>query len=56
MEQYEAFIKKVAEMRKEQKSYFATRSQVHLKNSKELEKIIDNIIANYFNDQLTLNF
>ena len=35
----------VAEMRTAQKSYFRTRSQKSLEKSKELEKIIDDVLS-----------
>lgn len=53
---YDAFLKRVAKMRAEQREYFITRSQKHLRNSKQLEKLVDDEITNYFNKQLELNF
>ncbi len=39
------FVNAVKEMREAQKKYFRTRSQDALLKSKELEKIVDNLIA-----------
>ena len=41
------FVKLVEELRAEQKKFFATKQQVHLIKSKELEKAVDANIKDY---------
>lgn len=45
MEQNELFIRRVAKMRQRQKEYFATRSMSVLRESKELERLVDQMIT-----------
>ena len=47
LEQAEALITKVEQMRKWQKEYFATRDGLALRKAKELEKEIDYMITSY---------
>ena len=47
LEQAEAIITKVEQMRKWQKEYFATRDGLALRKAKDLEKEIDNMITAY---------
>ena len=47
LEQAEAIITKVEQMRKWQKEYFAKRDGLALRKSKELEKEIDTMITVY---------
>lgn len=48
------FVKKVKEMREEQKLYFKTRKKSHLFRSKELEKEVDKMIAEFNFKQINL--
>lgn len=45
MEQNELFIRRVAKMRQRQKEYFATRSMSVLRESKELERLVDQMLT-----------
>ena len=47
LEQAEAIIMKVEQMRRWQKEYFATRDGLALRKAKDLEKEIDNMITAY---------
>jgi hypothetical protein len=42
---YTEFIQLVTEMRTEQRAFFSTRNGQHLTNSKRLEKLVDNALA-----------
>ena len=55
LEQAEAIITKVEQMRKWQKEYFAHRDALALRKSKELEKEIDKMITDYRGDNLLIN-
>lgn len=54
-EQAEAIIKKVCEMRRFQKEYFATRDALALRKAKDLEKEIDMMITDYRGGNLLIN-
>lgn len=41
MEQYETFVRRVAKMRQRQKEYYKTRSISVLRESMELERLVD---------------
>ena len=41
MEQYDLFIRRVAKMRQRQKEFYATRNRSALRESMELERIVD---------------
>lgn len=45
MEQNELFIRRVAKMRQRQKEYFKTRSISVLRESMELEKLVDQMLT-----------
>ena len=45
IENWEQFFGAVAEMRKHQKVYFASRDQVALQMARQFEKIVDDCIA-----------
>ena len=47
LEQAEALITKVEQMRKWQKEYFATRDGLALRKAKQIEKEIDEMITAY---------
>ena len=47
LEQAEAIITKVEQMRRWQKEYFATRDGLALRKAKEIEKEIDKMITDY---------
>ena len=55
LEQAEAIITKVEQMRKWQKEYFAHRDGLALRKSKELEKEIDYMITAYRGGNLLIN-
>ena len=48
------FVKLVYEMRKAQKEYFRTRSKEVLQQSKQLERRVDTLLAEYDNPQKDL--
>lgn len=52
-EQAEAIIKKVVEMRRFQKEYFATRDALSLRKAKDLEKELDAMLDQYNGKQDT---
>lgn len=52
-EQAEAIIKKVCEMRRFQKDYFATRDALSLRKAKELEKELDAMLDGFYGKQDT---
>lgn len=52
-EQAEAIIKKVCEMRRFQKEYFATRDALSLRKAKDLEKELDAMLDQYNGKQDT---
>lgn len=52
-EQAEAIIKKVCEMRRFQKEYFATRDALSLRKAKELEKELDAMLDKFNGKQDT---
>lgn len=43
-------IKKAAELRTKQKTYFRTRNNAHLEEAKNLEREFDKILQTYFSD------
>lgn len=45
MEQYETFVRRVAKMRQRQKEYYKTRSISVLRESMELERLVDNMLT-----------
>ena len=55
LEQAEAIITKVEQMRKWQKEYFATRDGLALRKAKDLEKEIDKMIIDYRGGNLLIN-
>ena len=55
IEQAEAIIMKVEQMRKWQKEYFAHRDALALRKAKELEKEIDYMITSYRGGNLLIN-
>ena len=55
LEQAEAIITKVEQMRKWQKEYFAHRDALALRKAKELEKEIDYMITSYRGENLLIN-
>ena len=55
LEQAEAIITKVEQMRKWQKEYFATRDGLTLRKAKDLEKQIDTMITAYRGGNLLIN-
>lgn len=55
LEQAEAIITKVEQMRKWQKEYFAHRDALALRKAKEIEKEIDYMIVNYRGGNLLIN-
>ena len=55
LEQSEAIITKVEQMRKWQKEYFAHRDALALRKAKELEKEIDDMIIAYRGGNLLIN-
>ena len=52
-EQAEAIIKKVCEMRRFQKEYFATRDALSLRKAKDLEKELDAMLDKFYGKQET---
>ncbi len=54
IEPEELLLRDVQKMRSEQKEFFRTKRMEHLKNSKELERDIDNRIDEYFSPQKEL--
>ena len=55
LEQAEAIITKVEQMRKWQKEYFAHRDGLALRKAKDLEKEIDKMIIDYRGGNLLIN-
>lgn len=55
LEQAEAIITKVEQMRRWQKEYFAKRDALALRKSKDLEKEIDYMITTYRGENLLIN-
>lgn len=55
LEQAEAIITKVEQMRKWQKEYFAKRDALALRKAKDLEKEIDMMITSYRGGNLLIN-
>ena len=55
LEQAEAIITKVEQMRRWQKDYFATRDGLALRKAKDLEKEIDYMITSYRGGNLLIN-
>ena len=55
LEQDEAIITKVEQMRRWQKEYFAHRDALALRKAKEFEKEIDTMITAYRGDNLLIN-
>lgn len=55
LEQAEAIITKVEQMRRYQKEFFAHRDGLALRKSKELEKEIDTMITAYRGSNLLIN-
>lgn len=55
LEQAEAIISKVEQMRKWQKEYFAHRDALALRKAKELEKEVDKMIVDYRGGNLLIN-
>ena len=55
LEQAEAIITKVEQMRRWQKEYFAHRDALALRKAKELEKEIDYMITSYRGGNLLIN-
>ena len=55
LEQAEAIITKVEQMRRWQKEYFAHRDALALRKAKELESEIDRMIADYRCGNLLIN-
>ena len=55
LEQAEAIITKVEQMRKWQKEYFAHRDALALRKAKEIEKEIDIMITAYRGGNLLIN-
>ena len=55
LEQAEAIITKVEQMRKWQKEYFAHRDGLALRKAKDLEKEIDTMITAYRGGNLLVN-
>ena len=47
MEQNELFIRRVAKMRQRQKEYFKTRSISVLRESMELERLVDQMLTQF---------
>lgn len=45
MEQYETFVRRVAKMRQRQKEYYKTRSISVLRESMELERLVDMMLT-----------
>ena len=54
LEQAEAIITKVEQMRKWQKDYFATRDGLALRKAKQIEKEIDEMITAYRGGNLNI--
>ena len=54
LEQAEAIITKVEQMRKWQKEYFATRDGLALRKAKQIEKEIDEMITAYRGGNLNI--
>ena len=55
LEQAEAIITKVEQMRRWQKEYFANRDALALRKAKEIEKDIDKMIVDYRGGNLLIN-
>ena len=55
LEQAEAIITKVEQMRKWQKEFFAHREALALRKAKDLEKEIDTMITAYRGENLLIN-
>lgn len=55
LEQAEAIISKVEQMRRWQKEYFAHRDALALRKAKDLEKEIDSMITSYRGGNLLIN-
>jgi len=55
LEQAEAIITKVEQMRRWQKEYFAHRDALTLRKAKEIEKEIDMMITDYRGGNLLIN-
>lgn len=55
LEQAEAIITKVEQMRRWQKEYFAHRDALALSKAKDLEKEIDTMITDYRGGNLLIN-
>lgn len=55
LEQAEAIITKVEQMRKWQKEYFAHRDALALRKAKELEKELDMMLVAYRGSNLLIN-
>ena len=55
LEQAEAIITKVEQMRKWQKEFFAHRDTLALRKAKDLEKEIDTMITAYRGENLLIN-
>ena len=55
LEQADAIITKVEQMRKWQKEYFAHRDALALRKAKEIEKEIDTMITAYRGGNLLIN-
>ena len=55
LEQAEAIITKVEQMRRWQKEYFAHRDALALRKAKEIEKEIDDMITAYRGGNLLVN-
>lgn len=55
LEQAEAIIMKVEQMRRWQKEYFAHRDALALRKAKDLEKEIDMMITDYRGGNLLIN-
>lgn len=55
LEQAEAIITKVEQMRRFQKEYLAKRDALALRKSKDLEKEIDTMITSYRGGNLLIN-
>ena len=55
LEQAEAIITKVEQMRRWQKEYFAKRDGLALRKAKDLEKEIDTMITDYRGGNLLIN-
>lgn len=47
MQTVQAFVKRVHEMREAQKNYFRTRHSMWLERSKQLETLVDQMVADF---------